>query len=180
MNKFTKTMIATAISGLMAGPASAVDPAVYMTEKASIKIDGKKCMKITEKNLAMDLFVDSVFLGGPNTGEWQSSFFNFESPIDGEGPLIAARPDKELTMDLGSEGYLAMLDALEGYIFEYCNHAAFLNESDTMIKKFNTIFSKNGRKATLKFRAEGTYYDYDKDADRNLSLKVDATLDNVD
>ena len=184
MSKFTKTLVAATISGLVSTSALAVDNGcafgVYQTaqgKQAKLQISGQKCDKF-KADLDMTLFVECDG-GGANTGYWQSSVFDFGLEGNGEGPYIASKPGKTLVMDVSDISNFEF--TMDDYVFENCSKG---NEEgynfDTVLKKFEAKISKNGDKVKVQWDSEGTYLDGVKDKDRKVKTKLKAKLDNVD
>jgi hypothetical protein len=195
MSKLNKTLIAAAISGLLAVPAAhAVDTTVYgKSASGSVKITGNNCKNLSENKLDSTLYVsgdiggfgfEGGFEGGSNTGFYEFSMFLFGDSIDGVGPLIASNKGRTLNQDTTQDGYDDLEDALYDYIFgnlgnDGCKDPYEWNYGSTMINKYETKLSNNGSKAKLQMDAEGTYEDNDG-KDRKVKIKVNANMDNVD
>ena len=195
MSKFNKTLIAAAITGLMAVPAAhAVDNAVYAKNATgSVKFSGQRCKNENVNKLDATLYVSDAFgfgieggiEGGSNTGFFEFQMFLFGDTIDGVGPLIASNKGSTLNQDTTQDGYDDLEDAFYNYIFgnlgnDGCKTPDYWNYGSTQITRYETKLSKNGSTAKLKMDAEGTYYDYDKNKDKKASVKVQANMDNLD
>ena len=197
MSKFNKTLIAAAITGLMAVPAAhatGVENAVYSKNATgSVKISGNRCKNENINKLDATLYVSNSFgfgieggiEGGPNTGWFEFQMFLFGDSIDGIGPLVASNKGRTLNQDTTADGYDDLEDVMYDYIFgnlgnEGCKDPDYWNYGSTDITKYETKLSKNGSTAHLKMDAEGTYYDDAKNKDQKAKIKVSAKMDNLD
>mgnify|MGYP003573674774 CR=1 len=188
MSKFTKTLVAAAVSGLVSTSALAAEYGCgsgfgfYETaqgKQAKLQINGQKCDKV-KADFDMTLFVECGFEGF-NTGFWESSAFDFGDEGNNDGPLIASKPGKTLVMDVTADGLDDFEDTMASYVFENCSDASGYN-FDTELQKFEAKVSKNGDKVKVQWKSEGTYLDAsgNKDKDRKVKTKLNAKLDNVD
>ena len=185
MSKFTKTLVAAAISGLVSTSAMAADygcvNGVYATaqgKQAKLDINGSKCDKF-KLEADMTLFVSCDFNAGANTGTWESTVFDFGLEGNGEGPYIASKPGKTLVMDQSGADLEDFEDFMDDYVFDNCSPDTFGYNYDTVLKKFEAKTSKNGEKVKVRWDSEGTWYDFDKDKDRKVKTKLRANLDFV-
>ena len=197
MNIFNKTLIAAAITGLVAAPAINADTyvpsAVYSkVSTGSVKFSGQRCKTLKYKDLDATLYISGGFEGfegfegGPNTSLFFFSMFAFGDSVDGEGPLVASNKLRTYNMDVTYDGYADLEDLLDDYLIadlegtdskDGCKTPDGFNYGSLMIDKFETKISKNGSTAKLKMDAQGTYYDDDKDDDKKVQIKVKANMD---
>ena len=183
MSKFTKTLVAAAISGLVSTSALAADygcvNGVYATaqgKQAKLEINGNKCDK-SKTDFDMLIFFECGFEGA-NTGFWESQAFDFGDEGSGEGPYIAYKPGKTMVMDTTSSELEDFEDVMDLYVFENCSEENGYNY-DTELKKFEAKVSKNGDKVKVQWQSEGTY-EGSNNKDRKVKTKLNAKLDNVD
>jgi hypothetical protein len=185
MGKFTKTLVAVAVAGLVAGgPAQA--GGLYASSKAVIKITASNCITDKLSPLDMNLLLVGGEGGGSNIGFWESELFSFGDEIDGGGPFIAAKPVTKLAMGMTPEAYFAMEELMEEYLFgfndakdkENCKAERLdgdgleFNFGDADITTFQTKVSKNEERAKLTLRVSGSYHDIGAIKDRNVKLVV--------
>ena len=181
MSKFTKTLVAAAITGFVSTSVTAgCINGVFQTGKkqATLKINGNKCDNF-KVDVDMTLFLACE--GGSNSGVWESSVFNFGDEGNSDGMYIASKPSRTLVMDQTADGYDDFQFFMDDYVFDNCSKG---NEDgynfDTVLKKFEAKVSKNGDKVNVKWDSEGTYLDDVKNKDRKVKTKLSAKLDNVD
>jgi hypothetical protein len=181
MGKFTKTLVAAAIAGLVAGPAQA--GGFYGSERGVIQISGSNCITERVSPIPMTMLLLGGEGGESNIGFWESDLFSFGADpeeFDGDGPFIAATPVTRLTMGMGPLRYDAMEEFMDEYIFSFndakekdtCRSVDDFNFSNTDITQFDTKVSKNESRARTTLRATGSYYDFDADKDRKVKLIV--------
>jgi hypothetical protein len=180
MGKFTKTLVAAAIAGLVAGPAQA--GGFYGSERGVIQISGSNCITERISPIPMSMVLVGGEGGQSNIGFWESDLFNFGVPSveDGDGPFIAATPVTRLTMGMGPLRYDAMEEFMDDYILSFndakdkdtCRSVDVFNWSSTDITEFQTRVSKDESRARTTLRATGSYYDFDADKDRKVKLIV--------
>ena len=185
MSKFTKTLVAAAISGLVSTSAMAADygcvNGVYATaqgKQAKLDVNGSKCDKL-KVEVDMTLFVGCDFNAGANTGTWQSTVFDFGLEGNGEGPYIASKPGKTLVMDQSGNDLFDFENFMDDYVANNCENEDGYNY-DTELKKFEAKVSKNGDKVKVRWDSEGTWDELDTEKDRKVKTKLRANLDNVD
>ena len=184
MSKFTKTLVAAAIAGFASTSVTAgCVNGFYATaqgKQAKLDINASKCDKF-KLETDMTLFL-SCTGEGSNTGEWDSTVFDFGLEGNGEGPYIASKPDRTLVMDQSGGDFQDFEDFMDDYVFENCSPDNGGYNYDTVLKKFEAKVSKNGDKVKVQWDSEGTYTDFDgnKDKDRKIKTKLKAKLDNVD
>ena len=197
MNIFNKTLIAAAITGLVAIPAANAElsgGAYSANAKGSIKINGQRCKTFKANKLNATLLVSDGFEGyfegfegfegGSNTGQYIFNMATFGAEIDGNGPLITSNKGRTYNMDTSLNGYWDLNSVMDDYIFglldnEGCKTPGSWNY-DVMINRYEAKVSNNGKRVKLKMDAEGTYYDSEKDKDQKASAKVTATMDEQD
>ena len=174
MNKFTKSLVAVAVSALVAGPAFGE---TWSGSKAQVKFSGSGCKADKAKNLDMNFYAEGG-TSGPNSGFWESSIFSFDGLVGGEGTFTVSKTGKTIedapkmaTNDLFWDEYYALEDAMADYS-DGCKDADGYNY-DTLIKKFDTKWSKDGEKAKVQMQAEGTY-ENTKGKSKKIKLKVNS------
>jgi len=201
MNIFNKTLIAAAITGLVAIPAANAEVSSGFYSKlatGSIKFTGQRCKTLNYKKLDASLFIsggfegfegfEGGFEGGSNTSLYVFNMFAFGESVDGTGPLIASNKGRTYNMDTTADGYGDLEDLMDDYLFapdylpdtdskDGCKTPEGFNYGSLMIDKYETKISKNGSTAKLSMDAQGTYYDFDKDKDQKVKLKIKANMD---
>jgi hypothetical protein len=180
MGKFTKTLVAAAMAGLVASPAQAVG---YLSKEGVFKITASRCDTLKEAVPLVAVELEGFF--PTNLGFWDSNFF-FGEPseeFEGLGPYIAAKPGKALTMGMDAEGYVLMEAFIGDYLFgfnvgkdrNFCKANIdgegidFLSDT-TVITKFQTKISKNLEKAKTTLTATSSYFDVLDAKDREIKL----------
>ena len=190
MKKLSKTLVAAAISGLLAIPAAhAVDTATYSKlATGSVKFSGSGCKTFNANKLDATLYVSNAFgagieggiEGGSNTGFFELNMFAFGENLDGDGILVASNKGRTLNMDTGLEGFFDLESAMSDYVLGFlpendgCKDENGYN-FDTVINKYETKLSKNGEKAKLSWDAEGTYEQVKsngKEKDKKVKVRV--------
>ena len=193
MNKFNKSLIDAAITGLLAVPDDQADinETVYAgSSGGSLKLSGSGCKSVNENKLDSTLYVESGFEGGFegsfsgfNTGVFFFEMFSFGDTIDGYGPLVSSNKGKTLNQDLTEDGWFDLDETMADYVYgdfnDGCKNVSDYNYGSTMITKFETKLNKKGNKAKLKMDAEASYEDT-KGKDKKVKLKVKANMDNID
>jgi len=206
MNIFNKTLVAAAITGLVAIPAANADvDSAYYTKNASgtVTFSGSQCKTLRYKKLnstafisdgfegSFDNFFEGSFEGGPNTGSFLVTLqeSTFGPILDGQGPLIASNKGRTYNMDTSANDYFELQNTMVSYMLgnlpgqddddkDGCKNPDFFND-DLMVNRYELKISNNGKKARLRMDAEGTYTDDNtkvKD-NRKLKVKVNANMD---
>jgi len=196
MNKLSKTLIAAAITGVIAIPAAnaEVDQAVYSKNATGkITFSGSKCRTLKYKDLNATMFVEGGFEGGieggleggANTSIYFLDMSTFGGAVDGSGPLVASNKGRTYNMDTTFEGYNDIQSQFQQYIFaglqgqdidDGCKDPQGFNFGSLMLNRYEFKLSNNGNKGKLKFEAEATYDDNNA-KERKLKLKADAKMD---
>ena len=151
MNKFIKILVATAIAGLVAGVAHAVEvDEVYGTDNASFKISGARCdTESGEEGLELAL----VYGVGPNTGTWMiPEFFN-----TGEGPFVSHRKMRRVQMGLTWTDAIAVQEALTDFVEINCTDVDVFHGAE--VARFDAIINKSRTRAKLRFNVNGSWED---------------------
>ena len=204
MNKLNKTLVAAAVTGLMAVPSVNAEYYIqeaFYTKNASgtIKFTGSGCKTLKYKKLNASLWIsdgfegyfeggfEGSFEGGPQTAQYVVNFTEstFGSAFDGAGPLVASNKGRTYNMDTSYSDYFNLENVFGYYIDaeldgqssgDGCKDPGGFNY-DLMINRYEAKISNNGKQAKLKLDAEGTYLDTKKDKDRKVKLKINAKMD---
>jgi len=189
MSKLTKTLVAAAVSGLVSTSAiAATDGCVdgyYATDTGKtykLTVTGNKCDKyVSQAQMALTLSCGGEG-SGANSGDWESTVFDFGDEGNGDGPYIASKPGRTLVMDQDGDGVDSFEELMDDYVLgfipdnEGCSPDTLGYNDDTLLKKFEGKASKNGEKVKVRWDSEGTYDDLDKDKERKVKAKLRATL----
>jgi hypothetical protein len=203
MSKFTKTLIATAMSVAVAGPVAADVPSgpgeVYKDTNATVKITPSGCKNLKEEFNAVVGFgdindFDDFDFFFPFAGCWAMTGYSFDDIGFARGLRIARKVDtsnsdsrgdaKDLTMSLsGDTLYDGIVDAMDNYLAfandaEKCDYDSF---NDTIweyavVKKANGKFSKNQEKLKVDIQVDSKY-ENDSGKMKNIKAKIKANLD---
>ena len=202
MSKFTKTLIATAMSVAVAGPAAADVPdgsgERYEDTNATVQISPSGCKNVKEEFNAVVGFGSVQDFEGfdfafPFAGCWAMTGYSFDDVGYASGLRIARKSDtsnsdsrgdaKDLTMSLsGDTLYDGIVDAMDNYleIAPDADKCDYVDNGDiyeyAVVKKAQGKFSKNQEKLKVDIQVESKY-ENTKGKMKNVKAKVKANLD---
>lgn len=171
MNRCMKTIVATAIAGLVAGVAHAAGMSErYETDDSFFKTSGSRCDTLRQEDLFAGL--ELVYNVGPNTGTWTLP------TLSGSGPFVSHNSMTRVQMGLVWDTYAGLQDLLAGFVDENCKDSAgFLR--DTEVTRFDVRINKRRTTAKLRLDARGYWVDM-KDRERRVNLQYRAKMNMVD
>ena len=195
MSRFTRSMIATALTIAVAGPVAAEVKTlgVFTGSKTSVKITPAGCPNDSEKNLSttigfgdMDFLlgdgVDQIRVSMPFAGCWSMSGFSFGEEATLTGTYIERKVGQDLTMALTAHSfYDQIVDEINEYLLseskcDYSLLAGDIDPLDFIVKKGNGKLSKNGDRVKVDIKVDGEYTN-DSGKTKNVKAKIHGKMD---